>query len=184
MSLQVIGEHTIDVSLLPEKEGHILDLGCRGFTFRSAFPQHHVTSVDCDKLDDDENYMRCAVSNFNGRLGLKHYSDKQATQVIAGNDVDALTLHSISRVAGVEFWDVIKMDIEGSEMTVIMDMDKPWARQLSVEFHLHTGQYGQYSVRLMENRLAQLGYHAIQHTMEARHGLSLNYWDSLFILQP
>lgn len=182
MIKQVIGEHTIDISLLPEKGGHILDLGCRGFTFRSAFPQHYVTSVDCDDLGDEESYLKCAVSNINGRVGLKRYHDKQATQVIAGDEVDAFTLHTISRLADVQFWDVIKMDIEGSELPVIMDMDRPMATQISIEFHLHTGQYGQYAMRMMENRLAQLGYKTIQHTMESRHGLTLNYWDSLFVL--
>lgn len=182
MRLEVISEHTVDLDLLPELGGHILDLGCRGFGFRKAFPQHKVTCVDCDDLGKDESYMRCAVSNINGRVGLKRYHDKQATQVTAGDEVDAFTLHTLSRLVDVQMWDLIKMDIEGSELQVIMDMERPMAKQLSIEFHLHTGQYGQYSMGLMENRLTQLGYKIIRHEMDSRHGLTLNYWDSLFVL--
>lgn len=186
MNLQVISEHTIDVDLLPAAGGRILDLGCRGFGFKKAFPNHFVSCIDCDILkrgEDDEDYIRCAVSNYDGKAGVKRTSDPQATSIVQGADVDCVTLSSLCKKLGCQFWDVIKIDIEGSEYQVIMDMDKPTAKQLSIEFHLHTGAYTQYQMRLMELKLTALGYETVQHTLEPRHGLTLNYWDSLFILK-
>lgn len=182
MNLQVISEHTIDIDLLPVAGARILDLGCRGFGFRKAFPAHFVTSVDCDYFKD-EPYMQCAVSNYDGKAGVKRTSDPQATSIVLGADVDCMTLPTLSKRLGCDFWDVIKIDIEGSEYQVIMDMDKSMAKQLSIEFHLHTGVYTQYQMRLMELKLSALGYETVQHTLEARHGAGLNYWDSLFILK-
>ena len=181
MNLQLIGEHTIDISFLPVSGAKILDLGARGFSFCNAFPQHFVTSVDCDKLDGD--YLQCAVSDYDGECAVKHVSDPQATTITPGMGIPCYTLKTLSEVVGCQFWDVIKIDVEGSEREIIKSMDKPWAKQISIEFHLHTGAYGQYTMRLMEVKLQQLGYIQIQHNLEKRHGLSLNYWDSLFILK-
>lgn len=183
MNLQVISEHTIDVSLLPEKGARILDLGCRGLGFRKAFPQHMVTSVDCDDLGKEESYMQVAISDYDGRAGVKRYADPQATVITLGDEVERMTIQTLSKKLDCKFWDVIKIDIEGSEREVIRSLNEPLAKQLSVEFHLHSGAYDEYQVNLMVMKLQQLGYQIIQHEKEARHGAGKNYWDSLFILQ-
>jgi len=60
---------------------------------------------------------------------------------------------------------------------------EPPAKQLSIEFHLHTGVYSYPEVALMVGKLKSLGYEVIRHELESRHGAGKNFWDSLFILR-
>ena len=184
MNIEVIAEHSVDVDLLPEK-AKILDLGCRGMLFTNEMRRlgHEVIALDCDDLGSHIPYWRMAVSDYNGRAGVKKSRDPQATTITVGNDIVCVTLQNLSELTSTPFWDVIKLDIEGSEYEVIMSMDRPYAKQLSIEFHLHTGVYGEAEMLLMENKLLSLGYFPVKHDKTRQHGLSYNYWDSLFILQ-
>lgn len=177
-----IAEHSVDLDLLPEK-ANILDLGCRGFEFTNYFKAlgHVVHSVDIDDLNG--HYFQCAILDYDGRVGLHKDKDPQATRAKDGDDVICYRLETFSKLREVPFWDLIKMDIEMAEYQVIMDMDKPLSRQLSIEFHLHYGEYGQNEMVEMEQKLESLGYKEARHKMDERHGAGKNYWDSLFILK-
>lgn len=202
MNIQTIAEHSIDFDLLP-KNGNILDLGCRDFLFAKELTRlgHDVFTVDPDSavLGDHivaytcypqmiyKHYM-AAISNENGLCGIKRTNDPQATTIIkqqtplAKFNIPMYTIASFSKKLGIDFWDVIKLDIEGQEFEVIMSMKKPYARQLSIEMHLHTSIYGEAEVLMMENKLLELGYYPVKHDRTRQHGLSYNYWDSLWIL--
>ena len=180
-----IAEHSIWFEALPEN-AHILDLGCRGFAFGKEMISrgHDVVMVDIDPSLQGEIYFSVAISDYDGECGLIETSDKQATRIDkSAKGIKCFTLASFSKQVGVEFWDLIKMDVEGSEFEIIMSLDKAPAKQLSVEFHLHTGIYGQHEMTLMENKLKALGYVVISHDYEARHCAGFNYWDSLFVLK-
>jgi hypothetical protein len=181
--IEVIAEHSVDIDLLPEK-AKVLDLGCRGFLFTDELRRrgHIVLAVDMDKLDR-KDYLQRAIGGELGRVGIKRTSDPQATCVMQGDEVDCLTLDVIISESKIEMFDLIKMDIEGSEYDVIMSLTKPPAKQLSIEFHLHTPGQGDYQVKLMVNKLEDLGYKAVQHEKTSQHGCGMNYWDTLFILQ-
>lgn len=183
MRIVTIAEHSVDMDLLPKKS-KIADLGCRGFIFTNEMRRlgHEVYPIDCDELEGE--YIPLAISNFNGHVGLEKFRDPNATRILkGGNKVACMTLEMFSKVTGVEFWDLIKIDIEGSEYEVIMSLDKAPARQISIEYHLHTGVYGESEMLLMENKLIYLGYFPVQHDKTKQHGLPYNYWDSLWILQ-
>lgn len=177
-----IAEHSVELSLLPER-ANILDLGCRGFAFTDYFRKkgHIVHAVDIDDLKG--YYFQCAILDYNGRIGIHKDRDPQATRVKEGDDIVCYTLETFSKLRGVEFWDLIKMDIEMAEYQVILDMKKPMAKQLSIEFHLHYGEYGQNEMIEMEAKLFDLGYRIYKHNLEERYGAGYNYWDSLFILK-
>lgn len=185
--IKTIAEHTLDFSLLPKK-ANILDLGCRGFQFADYFRVlgHNVFAVDCDDLNG--SYFKVAISDFNGFTDVYKNRDPQATRITrkhegqSSTSVLAMTLEKFSLNVEVKFWDLIKMDIEGSEKEVIMAMSKPVATQLSIEFHLHTKVYSEKDVRDMEIKLMSLGYKVVKHEKTAAHGCGLNYWDSLFVL--
>ena len=189
MNIEVIAEHSADIDLLPEN-AKVLDLGCRGFLFTDELRRrgNKVVSVDCDKFDRDD-YLQIGLSDENGLCSCLYTNDPQATTIkkalipLAGFDIQMMTIQALSAKLDVEFWDLIKLDIEGSEYEVIMSMDRPYATQLSIEFHLHTGIYGENEMLLMENKLLWLGYFPVQHDKTKQHGLSYNYWDSLFILK-
>lgn len=183
MNIETIAEHSVDIHMLPKK-ATILDLGCRGFLFTDEMRRrgHTVLAVDIDKFDRVD-YRQVAVSFKVGRVGIKRTSDPQATRIKEGDEVDCTDLPTLLRESKVKAFDLIKMDVEGSEYDIIMCLTKPPARQLSIEFHLHTGIYGETEILLMENKLLSLGYFPVQHDKTRQHGLSYNYWDSLFILQ-
>lgn len=177
-----IHEHYVEESLLPGK-ANILDLGCRGFQFTNYFRDlgHKVHAVDIDVLEGD--YHMVAISYFNGKAGIsKNSNDPQATKMKLGNEIDCYTLKAFSQKVGVRFWDLIKIDIEGAEYEVIMSLTEPPAKQLSIEFHLHTGIYTDVQMREMEAKLSQW-YNFASHEKTAQHGAGFNYWNSLFILK-
>lgn len=178
-----IHEHSVDLSLLPE-QANILDLGSRGFLFCDHMRSlgHKVTPVDIDDFPE-RTYYRLAITGQDGRVGIHRNSDTQATRVKAGNDLLSMTLETFSNSVGIEMWDLIKMDVEGSEYDIIMGFKKPPAKQISVEFHLHTGVYFMDAMQKMELHLGFLGYEAVKHERTEAHGAGFNYWDSLFVLK-
>lgn len=182
--IEVIAEHSVDTSLIPAR-AYILDAGCRGMIFTNEMRRrgHEVLALDCDRLEN-EVYMQLALSNKNCRVGVKHSSDPQATTICNGDGVDCVTLAELNDMFfNKDFvFDLIKLDIEGSEYEVIMSMDRQYAKQLSIEFHLHTGVYGEREMIEMENVLFDLGYTFVKHEKSKQHGMGYNYWDSLFIL--
>jgi hypothetical protein len=193
--IQTIHEHSYDSSLLPER-ANILDLGCLGFLFTKHMRNlgHATFAVDLG-IFHDEDYHRCAISDYDGDALIKRNNDPQATRIVKHNFpvlnprtaedlIDCYKLSTFSKkLVGVDFWDLIKMDVEGSEYQVIMSLEKAPSKQLSIEFHLHTGIYGQYEMTLMEDKLKALGYIQVKHELTAEHCAGYNYWDSLFILK-
>lgn len=177
--IKTIAEHSFDVSLL--KQGSkILDLGCSGMEFSNHFKYYH----DVYSVDLYDAPFQVAIAGYNGQCGIIKTDDPQANRITKeGKGIVCMTLKTFSKSVLVDFWDLIKMDIEGSEFDVIMSMDKPMAKQLSIEFHLHTNIYGIFDMRLMEDKLKALGYIAVQHELTDRHCAGLNYWDSLFIMK-
>ena len=169
----LVGEHTIDETLLPESP-NILDLGCRGFDFEKHFGG--VYSVDIDLLEGD--YYRLAISNKNGYVGIANTLDPQARHIIEGNAIEAVTIEEFSKRVGVNHWDLIKIDIEGEEYNILKDSKHPLATQVSVEFHAHCGVQTKESLDELLIYLSQ--YYTVHGAVwESRHGAGYNYWDVL-----
>lgn len=195
--ITVIAEHSVDLTLLPQK-ANILDLGCRGFLFAKELTRlgHRVITVDPDYHVVGEHIEACkiypememwhykvAISNYNGLCSLIRSNDPQAVSIKPGDDIDCITLKNLSERVCVDFWDILKIDVEGSEYEIILDLVEAPAKQISIEMHLHTGVYTMTEVKEMENKLYSLGYYAAKHELTIAHGLGYNYWDSLFILK-
>lgn len=176
-------EHSVDLSLLPEK-ANIIDLGCRGFQFTNYMREmgHIVAPVDIDAFHN-MTYYRIAITGNDGRVGIHYSKDPQATRIKEGDELLSMRLDTFINSLGWEFPDLIKIDVEGSEYDIIMSLKKAPAKQLSVEFHLHTGIYKQEQMKEMEDKLKSLKYEFASHELTERHGAGYNYWDSLFILK-
>lgn len=193
MEITCVHEHSVCLSLLPEK-ANILDLGCRGFQFANHFESlgQNVVSVDVDDLIGQ--YFQVAISDFTGKVAVERSADPQATRINKKmfalptpvdeptRSVYCYTLEDFSKIMAVDFWHLIKCDIEGSEYEMIMSWDKPWCKQLSIEFHCHLGQTDE-QVKQMEDKLLSLGYFSAKHDKYPAHGLPPNYFDSLWILK-
>lgn len=189
-NVDTVAEHSLIWELLPEK-ANILDLGCRGFQFTNYLRDkgHHVVAVDADFLPEGD-YIKAALWDRDGYVMLeKPNNDNQAVRVkpegmgnMGSLPTRAITFKTLCQLAGIEFWDLIKVDIEGAELQFISNLTKAPAKQLSIEFHLHTGVYTQNDVGAMELKLQLLGYEKVHHKLTEAHGCGYNYWDSLFIL--
>jgi hypothetical protein len=78
-------------------------------------------------------------------------------------------------------WDVIKLNIEGSEYDVLDTWPGPIARQIVVSFHEHTPRARGRAE--CDRLIAKMGqwYKAFNVVWEKRYCCSENYWDVLFI---
>lgn len=184
----VIAEHSVAMGLL-RKPANIMDIGCLGFAFTEYFDKRgdFVVPIDIENFDSVRPYVRVAVAGYDGQCGIVRTSDKQATRksnlVLNNESVSCYKLETLMKWSGVDYFDLIKMDCEGAEHEIIMSLTKAPARQLSIEFHLHTGIYDMHDMQKMELHLGFLGYTPIRHERTAQHGAGMNYWDSLFIHQ-
>lgn len=188
MEIIKVAEHYVAISEL-RSPANILDLGARDFNFTRYFDARgdYVLPVDIDpSLGNERPYLNYAVSNFNGICGIKRTADAQATRMtrtISGNieNAECVTLERLLEITTVPYFDLIKMDIEGAEYEVIMSLTKAPAKQISCEFHIHTGAYSQPDVAIMVAKLHSLGYKTVTHELTNQHGAGLNFWSSLFI---
>lgn len=182
-----IAEHSLDIDLLPQK-AHVLDIGAKGLLFANEMARlgHEVFCVDVQQLETDLPFARMAITGYNGFVEINQSKDPQAVSVKQVNhrtDTYSTTIAGFSLLVSVLFWDLIKIDVEGSEYDIFMSLTEPPSTQISWEAHLHTGIYGMKEVKEMEDKLLSLGYFPVKHDKYPAHGLSENYWDSLFILQ-
>lgn len=147
MNLQKIDGHTIDFDLL--QPGTILDLGCRGFTFANYFNNlgYNVIAVDADPLVFVNapanivclNKAICTehkqVTIYNTLTESGYTSDVRKYHNDKGVVVDCIPLQEIEPQ---QEYELLKVDIEGAEYGLFSHSKfKPYAKQLSVEFHEH-----------------------------------------------
>jgi len=192
MIIETVAEHSFCPELL-YPNANVLDLGCLGMLFTNEMKRRGYWLFPVDIQIFDGDYTRLAITDYNGYGWIRHNTtDKQATsfsgrmpQIDEPNleAIECETIKTFSRKMGVKFWDLIKMDVEGSEYEIIMSWNEPPAKQLSVEFHLHIGIYNIQDVSKMRLKLFSLGYIAVQHELTEAHGCGKNYWDSVFVLQ-
>jgi hypothetical protein len=195
--LRTIAEHTVDLSLI-NRDSKVLDLGCRAFTWSKAMLEYvdEVYCVDADPAftankPEGPGYKLFlgAVSDTGGK-DLALYTSGNGT----GNYVDSIdnikpwdkwvptksfTLKEISGSCNIEMWDVIKFDIESSEVPVLLSLTEPPAKQLSIEFHMHTGTTEETILKVFEH--LKQWYDIVFVDKSEKHGCGMNYWDVLFI---
>ncbi len=213
--ITLIGEHSVCLDLI-QKNGYVLDAGCRGFDITNFFEHHekHPVVINCDIDDlpgstheliegDGEQvislnsyitrkrelpfYFKCGIANYNGYCQVRkthdpqgHYLDETLT---SHEQVRVLTTEAMRKVLGIRMWDLIKLDIEGSEYG-ILDYPGPIAKQVSVEFHEHTDRgIGKQKLDELLDHLEKW-YTIYNRNWESRHGAGFNYWDVLLIVKP
>jgi len=197
------GEHTI--YKIPPVGGKVLDVGCRTYGFANYMVKQgcEVWAIEPDILvKESENknihLIRTAlVSSANahkvvnlvkwsygeGNYLEKPYRHKPKSHTLQKTGCSSIL--QINAMTGVEIWDIVKMDCEGSEYEILLDWPGPIAKQITVEFHDFNGSNpgGQKTYDKMFKHLKQW-YEIIQHEWFARQGQKTqNYWDSLFVLK-
>ena len=208
--ITTIGEHSICLDLLPAI-ANILDGGCRGFDISKQFKGKegiNVVNVDISDLPvktkkeilytdytretiydgyPDFSYIRAGISNYIGSGAVNiNLSDPQATTLgrLTPHDVDVVsvfTTEKLKQLLNIEWWDYIKLDVEGEEYKILETNLHPMATQVSVEFHEHTHRaIGKEKLDALLDHLSQW-YDIYNRNWESRHCAGFNYWDVLLI---
>jgi FkbM family methyltransferase len=202
------GEHTVDLDLIPPAPV-VLDVGCRDFMFCSDmlkyFPGSRIIALDPDPSIENPNidgvtFLRKAVTERDvegvvwqgpgeGAFICSNPGDPGYgwPQTDPGNSasVPNVTIGQLMEEYRIEFFDLVKLDCEGSEFGILENWPGPIATQLSVEFHdwvnkdrwndayfhrLFSGPLKDYEVKLFG--LTPLG-----------PGNHMGHWDSLLVLK-
>jgi FkbM family methyltransferase len=203
--MKTISEH----SFLEEKidsNGIVLDLGS-GKTMSFAIPiadyVSKVIAVDILKPTVEYNkskiyFENYAVSTKEGIEKVILYKDSDATSIIdifdEFNDavdtflIEIKPISYFMRKYNVDLFEIMKMDIEGSEYEILNNLNEPIAKQISVEFHDFRGmnKEGNLFYKNLINKLEKwyiISTHKYTHHpgFPVNHGW--NYWDSLFVLK-
>ncbi len=194
VTLIEIAEHTIDVDRLTPG-GWVLDAGCRDFGFTRGMTERgcRVLALDADPTIDDPKLEKVSYCNFalSDRAGIRDLvmsRDPQARyvqEVGSSKDntvlVEAVTIADLMAAHGIKHFDVLKLDIEGSEYDILKTL-RPIATQISIEFHEHCSPRPQEVYDAIFKHLAQW-YEVVQHKKEARYCCHPNWWDTLLVLR-
>ena len=203
MNLQSLASHTIDVDLLPEAP-IVLDVGCRWFDFTRGIlalrPKAQIWALDpssnvkweADLPLDQVTFMRLAIigddrltANFAegiaGDGGGDHIIDGDRDGDYRIKRISPVGIEDVLSSAGLDHFDAVKLDCEGSEFGILENWPGPIATQISVEFHDWTGPWSEHGCDKAINRLQAMGYKTVQHAL-SKQGTGLGHWDSLFVL--
>lgn len=192
--LERIEGHTIDTSLLTN--GLVIDLGCRDFRFAQEMSKRgcDVISVDADPsvFVTKPSNIKCvnkAISiNKNktimiyNKLGEGGYtSEVKKYKTSQGVLIDTITLTEL--IPGDNDYDVLKIDIEGTEYLLLSDPNfKPLPKQISVEFHEHSlKEIHDKKIDSVMNNLNR--WYNLIYTMKDNYsnGILYEYIDTLFV---
>ena len=202
--LVVVNNHSVAIDLL--SKGPVLDAGCRGFKFARYFvdlghpvvmldPAPRVFSTDPTTINlfDRDPWAQFFPYALVGpghpsKASLRMTDDPEAryvTMLPKENDpvIECVTVDEIMKRTGVVSWDLIKLNIEGSEYDVLGSWPGPIARQLVVSFHEHTDRkQGDAAIHRIIDHLAKW-YVPIRHEFDERYCAGRNAWDSVFLLK-
>lgn len=199
MTIEVIDNHSIRTDLLPEKGGNILDVGARGFRFSKWFTEKGHFSVALDPSPEVEEPKIPGLIFYPTAL-VAPWQKKIKWQLnMVGNNPEAFFLEIAARdeskvqeISTVDMlditpkgmvWDVVKLNIEGSEYDVLTTWPAPIAKQITVSFHQHTARrWPESQIDYLVRRLSEW-YVPVRHVKDARYCAGENWWDSLFVLK-
>lgn len=206
MNLIKLANHTVDLDLLPYAP-LVLDVGCRGFDFTTEVLRHrhwssiiamdpYLSSSDKGKTMLDTRFIElheALVAQHQPPTALMaHHSTgegdfltEEVPWYAERKAVLCVSLPTLMRRYGIKFWDLVKLDCEGSEYGILENWPGPVAQQISVEFHDHTGPWKEYADGDYYERLfscALKDYEVVQHNV-SQQGTGCGHWDTLLRLR-
>jgi hypothetical protein len=95
--------------------------------------------------------------------------------------VQAFNISELSGKVGVSQWDVVKLNIEGSEYGVLSSWPGPISRQITLSWHEHCHPRGDAEVARIMKHLNQW-YTVLRHVKEPRYHAGENWWDTCLAL--
>lgn len=191
--VQTVCGHTFFPRLGPSST--VVDLGANDGTFarriRSLFRCRVVSaeaSAEMFSRIPDEPWItrrHCAVAAYDGTVAFHVAADPLASSLctLPPGDVretitvQAVTLPTLLRDAGVPRVDLLKMDIEGAERAVMDSVSDAVLKeivQLSLEFHDFCGLVTEAEVVRIRQRLISLGFYEIRFPTGSTNTLFVN----------
>ncbi|WP_042699078.1 FkbM family methyltransferase [Azospirillum sp. B506] len=177
-----------------DEDSVVVDFGANGGVFSHAIIRRYGCRVfsaepvpDLVRKIDRHRFLTLlpvAISDRNGTMRINIYPDRcpsafdrhdgeQRSQAV---DVETVTLQEFRRRCGIEAVDLLKVDIEGSELDVFLSANPEELlniRQISVEFHSFIYPDTLERVEAVKERMRKIGFHIMD--------FSLNNTDVLFI---
>lgn len=201
MPIVSVDGHSFDDSLL-NRGGWVLDVGARGFAFSRdmALRGMNVIPVEPDPAEIYPGVIHAAiVADPKQRTAMyagwstgegNHLAATRPSHASEYFQVNCLTVQDLMVQQGIERFDLVKLDCEGSEYEILWHWPKHAALQISVEFHDFLGRNpsrpnnGAFYEVLFGGPLAD--YEIVQHVLTPLNPANpvMNYWDSLFQLKP
>ncbi len=201
MNLVSLASHTVDLDLIPDAP-IVLDVGCRDFDFTNQFRRRKSASTvialdpspDVSIISTAETwFMQLALVGKERNMALLAMHSSGEGNFLCDDvpwyadaaAVKCITLPALMEECRVKFWDVVKLDCEGSEFGILENWPGPVARQISIEFHDWTGPWegyvaGDYYERLFAGPLKE--YEVVQHEL-SKQGEGVGHWDTLLRLR-
>jgi FkbM family methyltransferase len=179
-----------------------LDIGCRGFVFAKYFADNGFKVIACDPDTNIQNpnyqniiYKQIGIIGSDKKVctyagwstGEGNYiTDKKPAHAANFYEIPCFTIKDLMLQFGIPEFEIIKMDCEGSEYDILMNMDNQCCKQISVEFHDFLGLNPCYPnneeyYSKLKIKLNNFDFVIHKHTPMVKHNPLMNYWDSLFI---
>lgn len=193
-----ICDHTVDETLLT-KNSKVIDFGCRNFQFSSGILEYvdHVFAMDADtsiaEPDDERIKFICGAVGYKSAVGIPFvkYGNGTGNFIQCKGDplpqehtieyVPMFSLQAVSAMTGIDYWDVMKFDIEGQEYDILNQLEKPIAKQITFELHEHTTKkVGLEKVEQIFEKLKRF-YDFVHVDYSDQHGCGYNFWDVLIV---
>lgn len=138
-----------------QRNGWIIDLGCLGWDWSKPFiGKKKLLGVDAieTKYPEGVYFVRGFVGTVSGevKFNLKEEDEAISSHIKGTERRPIYTLEELIHPQGLYFEnfiknydideiDILKMNIEGSEYEILINLRKPIADQIIVAFHTHTG---------------------------------------------
>ena len=196
MRLECLAGHTVDVDLIP-RHPRVLDVGCRMQEFCTEFERISPEALfTCLEPDPATKGRALPIALTGGRIAAALYAkfpgDGMANHLASGPVegaemlcVRAMRIEALMSSLAIEHWDVVKLDCEGSEFSILESWPGPIATQISVEFHDYQDRKrwnDAYFAKLFSGPLKD--YRVVQHELTpVGPGNTLGHWDSLLVLK-
>ena len=185
--LSVVDNHSLAPSLL--RGGWCLDAGSRGLRLAKWLVVQGCKVIALDPGEDDAaegviaHKAALVHSALSGRnVTLMEMDDKEARYISPqGGSVYGISIPVLMHDYKIDKWDLIKLNIEGSEYDILDEIGGPISKQIVFSFHEHTDRArGRAECDRIIDKLRQW-YDIHNQVWEQRYSCRENYWDILAI---
>lgn len=204
----VISEHTLDESLLQDRDLKIIDLGaCLGeFSIELSKKFNLKTSILVEanptnfaKIQKQDNFLLLnqaivhdsqqeyvsfnedESSPYNGSIVFDYFSESMKVHKIATTTLKKLI--NIFELQNNELIDILKIDIEGAEYDLLLNADEEDLKkfkQITIEFHDFVNPNLRIMNSIIINKLTSIGFSLIS-SKPAYFRYGSNHYDVLLI---